>query len=115
MNATTLSEFIASRKLEYIDLIKIDTEGTEYEILMSGRSEIKKYEPIVICETLFNTIEGELEDFFTDLDYEFFNHTALGLEKVDTLRRTTDDGIRNCFFVPKSKLELVTRFIVKTK
>lgn len=115
VNATTLSAFVASQNLEHIDLIKIDTEGTEFEILMSGKSEIKKFEPIVICETLFNTIEGELEDFFTDLDYEFFNHTTLGLEKVDSLRRATDNGIRNCFFVPKSKLELIAPFTVKTK
>lgn len=114
VNATTLSAFVASQNLEHIDLIKIDTEGTEFEILMSGKSEIKKFEPIVICETLFNTIEGKLEDFFIDLDYDLFNHTKLGLKKVDTLRRTTDDGVRNCFFVPKSKLEWITPFIVKT-
>ena len=114
VNATTFSAFVASQNLDHIDLIKIDTEGTEFEILMSGKSEIEKFEPIVICETLFNTIEGKLEDFFKDLDYEFFNHTPLGLEKAATLRRTTDDGIRNCFFVPKSKLELITSFIHKT-
>lgn len=115
VNATTLSAFLASQNLDHIDLIKIDTEGTEFEILMSGVSEIKKYEPIVICETLFNTIEGELEDFFADLDYEFFNHTSLGLKKVNTLRRTADDGVRNCFFVPRSKLEMIAPFIIKTK
>lgn len=115
VNATTLSAFVASQNIDQIDLIKIDTEGTEFEILMSGHSEIKKYEPIVICETLFNTIEGELEDFFADLDYEFFNHTTLGLKKVNTLRRKTDDGVRNCFFVPKSKLEMIVPFIAKTK
>ena len=115
VNASTLSAFIAVQNLNHIDLIKIDTEGTEYEILLSGREEIKKYDPIVICETLFNTIEGELEDFFSELGYEFYNHTELGLTRVESLRRTADDGIRNCFFVPKSKLELVSPFIAKTQ
>ena len=37
VNAKTLSGFIAEQNLKCIDLIKIDTEGTEFEILMSGR------------------------------------------------------------------------------
>jgi len=111
VNATTLSQFIASRNLKRIDLIKLDTEGTEFEILMSGRADIQLFEPIIICETLFNTIESKLEDFFSDLDYSFYNHTSSGLVKASTLRRNSDDGIRNCFFVPKSKLALITPFI----
>lgn len=114
VNAKTLSGFITDQNLERIDLIKIDTEGTEFEILMSGRSEIITHQPIVICETLFNTIEGKLEDFFSELEYEFYNHTALGLKRVTSIRRATDDDIRNCFFVPKSKIELISPFIAKT-
>lgn len=111
VTATTLSSFISTQNLEQIDLIKIDTEGTEVDILRSGEAEIKKHQPIVICETLFNTIEGELEDYFVNLGYGLYNHTTTGLKKVKTLRRKTDDGIRNCFFVPNSKLDLIADYL----
>ncbi|NJX14818.1 FkbM family methyltransferase [Tamlana crocina] len=113
VTATTLADFVKSENLKNIDLIKIDTEGTEIDILNSGKEIIEKLEPIVICETLFNTIEGELDDFFTSLNFEFYNHTENGLVRTSSIKRDFDNGIRNCFFVPKSKLNLISDFIVK--
>lgn len=108
-----LSTFIEKNKIESIDLIKIDTEGTEVEILESGTYYIESFNPIVICETLFNTTETELTTFFKNLNYEFYNHTSNGLEKVETLERSVDNGVRNCFFVPKNKKHLISEFIFK--
>jgi len=112
VNATTLETFIENESINSIDLIKIDTEGTEVDILNSGKELIKKLQPIVICETLYDTIEIELDNFFKALDYLFFNHTPKGLKKVSSIKRNYDDGIRNCFFVPKPKLDLIKPFII---
>lgn len=112
VKTTTLNDFVATRSIENIDLIKIDTEGTEIDILKSGKNIININKPIIICETLFNTIENELDDFFNELDYEFYNHTAQGLKKVSSIKRNTDNGIRNCFFVPKSKSALISQFVI---
>lgn len=112
VKATTLNQFISSNNIKNIDLIKIDTEGTEVDILNSGLNTIKQFEPIIICETLFNTIEIELENFFSKLDYDFYNHVEDGLKKVSTIKRDEDNGVRNCFFVPKSKRNLISAFIV---
>lgn len=111
VEADTLNNFIKSRQIKEVNLIKIDTEGTEIDILESGKETIKLHQPIVICETLFDTIEDRLDDFFSNLGYEFFNHHENGLVKVSTIKRTKDDGVRNCFFVPKSKLNLISKFI----
>lgn len=111
VEATTLNDFMKDYNINNVDLIKIDTEGTEIDILISGKEVIKKCQPIIICETLFNTIEGELESFFRELDYDFYNHCNKGLRKVSSLKRKVDDGVRNCFFVPKSKFELIEEFI----
>ncbi len=61
----------------------------------------------------FNTIENELDSYFKHLNYEFYNHTDKGLKKVESIKRQQDDGIRNCFFVPKSKLHLISEFITR--
>ena len=112
VSAITLEKFIDNENITNVDLIKIDTEGTEIDILNSGKSVIAQFKPIIICETLYNTIENELDDFFKELDYLFFTHTSDGLEKVSTIKRNYDNGIRNCFFVPKSKSDLITPFII---
>ena len=108
----TLDHFVSKQQLRSIDLIKMDTEGTEVDIIKSGIDAIKTYQPIIICETLFNTIEDELEAIFQSLDYHMYNHTEDGLVKVESIKRVTDDGVRNCFFVPESKLELISKFVV---
>lgn len=113
VHSTTFKDFVTDNNITKIDLVKIDTEGTEVDILNSGKDIIKKFQPIIICETLFNTIEGELDDFFKALHYEFYNHTEKGLIKVSSIKRTSDDGIRNCFFIPKSKYNLISKFVVK--
>lgn len=111
VKADTLKNFIKTNTIKKIDLIKIDTEGTEVDILESGKDIIKQHQPIIICETLFDTIENKLESFFTDLNYDFYNHDERGLHKVSTIKRSKDNGIRNCFFVPKSKTKLISKFI----
>ncbi|OIQ21929.1 FkbM family methyltransferase [Lacinutrix sp. MedPE-SW] len=112
VNTNTLDNFIELNKLKSVDLIKLDTEGTEFNILKSGIESIKKHQPIIICETLFNTTETNLNNFFSDLGYTFYNHTKKGLLQVGSIERVQDNGIRNCFFVPASKLDLVQKFVI---
>jgi len=112
VQTTTLTDFVTKKNIQQIDLIKIDTEGTEIDILNSGKDVILQHSPIVICETLFNSIENELDTFFKSLDYQFYNHTPEGLTRVDSIKRKEDNGIRNCFFVPESKVHLIRNFVV---
>lgn len=112
VKATTLDRF-AKKNNHAIDLIKMDTEGTEHLILQQGSEVLEHYKPIVICETLFNAIEPELEKVMKVHNYLFFNHVADGLQQVDTIIRNQDNGVRNCFFVHPSKLTLIQDFIIK--
>ncbi len=111
VNTTTLDEFALQNEDNNIDLMKIDTEGTEHLILDKGRNVLENMRPVIICETLFNMIEKELEATMKDYGYRFFNHTPEGLKEVKTIIRTTDDGVRNCFFVPDSKVDLIASHI----
>jgi len=51
----TLFDFIKNKKIKKIDLIKIDTEGHEYEVLIGLKNKIKIVNSILI-EFQFNTV-----------------------------------------------------------
>jgi FkbM family methyltransferase len=109
---TTLDDFVLGIEPIKLDLIKLDTEGTENLILNNAHRILKQYQPIVICETLFGKIEGELEDIFKIHGYSFYNHVGKGLVKVDSIRRVADNGVTNCFFIPKSKESLLSEYLM---
>ena len=107
----TLDEWIKTEQPDSVDLIKIDTEGTEHLILSGADELIRRHQPIVICETLFNVIEGELEEIMKRYGYRFFNYRNGTLEETPTLIRTADNGVRDCFFVPPAKTDLIAPFL----
>ena len=108
----TFNDYVSHANHENIDLVKIDTEGTEHLILNHADVILQQMKPIFICETLFNTTEEKLEYIFNKYDYHFYNHTEYGLKKVTTITREKDNGIRNCFFVHPSKQHLIEEFII---
>ncbi|MGY6520136.1 MAG: FkbM family methyltransferase [Mongoliitalea sp.] len=107
---TTLDQFSESINFP-IDLIKMDTEGTEHLILGKGLETLKKHLPIVICETLFQTNEVELEAIFHQLGYVCYNQYPEGLCFTESIQRAVDNGVRNCFFVHPSKQHLIESYI----
>jgi FkbM family methyltransferase len=107
----TLDQFVHDVNEQSIDLIKMDTEGTEHLILQHASEVLEHMKPIVICETLYSTIEVELQAIFEKYGYECYNHTEEGLTKVKSIVRTTDNGVRNCFFVHPSKFNLIKEFV----
>lgn len=56
-----------------IDLIKIDTEGFEFEVLKGGEASIKKYKPIIIFEANFFSFEikNQIYLFFKKINMNF--------------------------------------------
>ena len=111
VKTTTLDQYAADTGETEIGLIKLDTEGTEHLILDHADRVLDQMKPIVICETLFNVIETELEQLFRKHGYEFYAHTGSELRKVQTIVRNTDNGVRNCFFVHPSKYHLIEEFV----
>ena len=66
-----------------VRLIKIDTQGTELEVLQSAKRTIKKFRPAILFELedryfLYNerdAAKNTLKKFFEGLDYSLFNNT----------------------------------------
>ena len=113
VQTSTLDTYVRLAGEGNIDLIKMDTEGTENLILENSGYLLKEMKPIIICETLFNTIEPELERIMSSYGYEFYNHIHTGLQKAGTIIRKKDNGISNCFFVHPDKYYLIEEFVVK--
>lgn len=106
----TLDTFIAKYNEPYPDIIKMDTEGTEHLILESC-PRVLEHRPIIICETLFNKIEDKLEKIMGQRGYHFYNHKEGKLHRVETIIRSIDDGVRDCFFIPPEKTSMFAEFI----
>ncbi len=113
IKTSTLDNYVKANNVSNIDLIKMDTEGTENLILSKSQHVLQDMKPIIICETLFDTIEVELEKIMSSYGYEFYNHTEAGLRKQKSITRTVNNGISNCFFVHPDKFYLIEGFVVK--
>lgn len=50
VNCTTIDTFFEQKKLDSIDIIKIDTEGAELAILIGGQKTLKEFKPLVVLE-----------------------------------------------------------------
>jgi FkbM family methyltransferase len=111
VQSTTLDDYVKSSGNKKIDLIKIDTEGNEDLILSRSQDIMRNMKPIIICEILYNKIESRIEEIASSHDYLFYNHYIDGLRRVKTLKRTYDDGVRNCFLVHPSKIKLIEKYI----
>lgn len=109
--STTIEKYF-EYNLGPLQLVKMDTEGTEHIILAAAEKILSEVRPIFICETLYKTNENELEIIFKKHGYHFYNHYPNGLRKTDTIVRKEDDGVRNCFFVHPSKYELISEFVI---
>lgn len=46
----SIDNLVKNKKLDRLDLIKIDVEGTEASVIQGARETIKKFHPIIMCE-----------------------------------------------------------------
>lgn len=56
-----------------IDLIKIDVEGSEYDVIRGAEKTIVKNKPVVIIETAHSD-EKKILNFFAKLNYKIYNY-----------------------------------------
>ncbi len=108
VKTTTFEEYVKQNSVTSIDLIKMDTEGTENLILVRSSFVLRSMKPIIIWETLLNVIEKELEEIIFIYGYEFYCPTENRLKKQVIIVRIFDDGRSNCFFVHPEKRHLIS-------
>lgn len=110
-----LDDYCTRQNISSIDLIKIDTEGTEDAVFEGGLEIIKKSQPIIICEVLPGKIEQKIQEIIeNEFKYEIFQFQSKTnkLKKITTIVDENQNGETNYFFVPTSKLNLVEAFVI---
>jgi hypothetical protein len=97
----TLDSFIRDRGLTKVDLIKIDTEGTEPQVLRGMGETLRRDRPTIICEVLkgFGT-ERELQEMLCHYGYRYYLLTRDGPTLRETIEGQPDDRweLRNYLF-----------------
>jgi FkbM family methyltransferase len=108
---TTLDDYAIRNGIDEADLIKLDTEATEYFILKGAEKLIKKCRPLIQCEVLTGSNEVKLEEFLLLLGYGFYQVNADGLHLKSSLKDSLKHK-NDYFFIPGGKEHLITPFLV---
>lgn len=97
ISVITLDDFVREKKISKADLIKIDTEGFEYNILMGARDVITRDKPTLFIELddenlkLQNASASELVSFLEQHYSRIFN------VETEKIIRSADD-FKNCHY-----------------
>jgi len=72
VQAKTIDSFVSQNEISKVDLMKIDTEGTEHKVLEGAKKILIRDEPIIICEVLKGRTEDHLHNVMNGLGYKYF-------------------------------------------
>lgn len=91
-------DFVESRSLVGVDLVKIDTETTEAAVLQGMLRTLRRDRPHIVCEVLDSEVGAALERVLEPLGYEYFVLTASGPMRREHIR--AEEHWRNFLFRP---------------
>ncbi len=93
-----------------IDLLKIDTEGSENLVFDQAKNVLKEHRPIIMCEIIRGGIEKEVDAQLSAYNYEFYLITEKGLKPQKNINAI--DVKEDYFCVPAEKRKLIEQFII---
>lgn len=93
----TLDEFVFSKSLKKIDLIKIDVEGYEMDVLAGAHKTLITYFPVLVIEVdeehlvKYGTSAAKLTNYLENIGYNLS-------EAVTNKKVTSKDDFKDCHF-----------------
>jgi FkbM family methyltransferase len=72
VEVTSVDEFVARHALTGVDLVKLDTEGTEDSVIAGMVRTIAENRPTFFCEVLPGGPARAIEDILASFDYRFY-------------------------------------------
>lgn len=108
VNATTIDNFVERRKIESVQFIKIDVEGSEMNVLNGATSTLNKFKPIVQIELVNGSNKfKQILNCFARIGFSMFRvSNKFKLVKSDI---TDQKGEKNFFFIHISKINEILR------
>jgi FkbM family methyltransferase len=87
VDMVAVDTFVRRAGIECIDLVKLDTEGTEPDVLLGMIETVRRWRPAIFCEVLPDrNTEGALEQILEDLDYRYHLLTSSGPVRMPRIR-----------------------------
>jgi FkbM family methyltransferase len=109
--AITLDTFVNENNIGGVDLIKIDTEGTEHRVIQGGKNTIRRDEPMIICEVLRGRNEKFLQEFLSAVGYNYYWITGRGLIQKDTIEGDGTYKYLDYLFCKEEKLNSISKYL----
>lgn len=96
INIISVSPICLSSIYEGYNIIKIDTEGTEYDALISGKEDIAKYKPYILVEILNKNNFNLIKNLSDSLDYKIYHLTKdFSINEINEYPTTIKHGEHN--------------------
>lgn len=123
IKASTIDKFVSEKKVDKLEFIKIDTEGSEYRVIKGGEKTIEKFYPIIFYE--YQPFIGKsisfknMEESFKLLNkfgYKQYLKIKEDKENLIEMKKYSKDYSPSdiiCFH--KSKLKSYSHFIIANK
>ncbi len=108
----TLDRFVQNKKLETIDLIKLDVEEAEHLVLSGGKKSLAAFRPIVVCEVFSAEMLDLILKEILIGGYHCFLNEGNALLPFEKGRIMDIEKPENFFFVPEEKLDWIKDFVV---
>ncbi len=91
----SLDGFICQSNIENLDLVKIDTEETEIDVLLSGRESIRSYKPDIILEIISrNKSARRIIGLLKDFGYKFYDIRRDSIQQIYDLFALTNTRLQ---------------------
>jgi FkbM family methyltransferase len=104
VDACTVDDLVARLGISNLDLIKIDTEGTEHHVVEGAMRTIRNQRPFIICEVLATSdTAGYLTGLLGPAGYEFFLLGKAGPRQTKQVSADGQGGSPNYLFVPRCR------------
>jgi len=109
----TLDEYVKLnlKSEQKIDLLKIDTEGSENLVFEGGQMVLSEHRPIIMCEIIKGGIEKIIDSQLSTHNYKFYLIDDKGL--IHKTKIEPESIKEDYFCVPQEKVSLIESFILK--